>query len=69
MKEARSLVRDEKAFIKVVFKEKNVQAKESVAVDISSMAEIVVGKDDVNYIRILTCLDEVYHWKSLAENL
>lgn len=44
MKEARSLVRDEKAFIKVVFKEKNVQAKESVAVDISSMAEIVVGK-------------------------
>jgi hypothetical protein len=33
------------------------------------MSEIVVGKDDKNYVRIPTRLEEVHHWKSLAENL
>ena len=71
MKEARLVVRDDKAFLKVVFEkpiEEKVEPKESVAVDIN-MSEIVVGKDDKNYVRIPTRLDEVYHWKSLAENL
>jgi IS605 OrfB family transposase len=33
------------------------------------MSEIVVGKDDKHYVRILTRLEEVHNWKSLAENL
>jgi putative transposase len=33
------------------------------------MSEIVVGKDDKHYVRISTRLEEVHHWKSLAENL
>ena len=71
MKEARLVVRDDKAFLKVVFEkpiEEKVEPKESVAVDIN-MSEIVVGKDDKNYVRIPTRLEEVHHWKSLAENL
>jgi IS605 OrfB family transposase len=71
MKEARLVVRDDKAFLKVVFEkpiEEKVEPKESVAVDIN-MSEIVVGKDDTHYVRIPTRLHEVHHWKSLAENL
>ncbi|MCG2872300.1 MAG: RNA-guided endonuclease TnpB family protein [Sulfolobales archaeon] len=71
MKEARLVVRDDKAFLKVVFEkpiEEKVEPKESIAVDIN-MSEIVVGKDDEHYVRIPTRLDEVHHWKSLAENL
>ncbi|MQL55536.1 RNA-guided endonuclease TnpB family protein [Acidianus ambivalens] len=71
MKESRLVVRDGKAFLKVVFEEEEegkVESKESIAVDIN-MAEIVVGKDDRNYVRIPTRLEEVHHWKSLAENL
>ena len=71
MKEARLVVRDDKAFLKVVFEkpiEEKVEPKESIAVDIN-MSEVVVGKDDEHYVRIPTRLDEVHHWKSLAENL
>jgi len=70
MKEARLVIKDGKAFLKVVFEkeEESVEAKESVAVDIN-MSEIVVGKDDTHYVRIPTRLEEVHHWKSLAENL
>jgi len=71
MKEARLVVRDDKAFLKVVFekpREENVEPKESVAVDVN-MNEIVVGKDEEHYVRIPTRLEEVHHWKSLAENL
>jgi len=70
MREARLTVKDGKAFLKVVFEkeEESVEAKESVAVDIN-MSEIVVGKDDEHYVRIPTRLEEVHHWKSLAENL
>jgi IS605 OrfB family transposase len=70
MREARLVIRDGKAFLKVVFEKKkeNVEPKESIAVDIN-MAEVVVGKDDKNYVRIPTRLHEVHHWKSLAENL
>ena len=71
MKEARLVIRNDKVFLKVVFekpREENVEAKESVAVDIN-MSEIVVGKDDKNYVRIPTRLEEVHHWKCLAENL
>ena len=70
MREARLVIRNDKAFLKVVFEkeEEKVEPKESVAVDIN-MSEIVVGKDDKNYVRIPTRLEEVHHWKSLAENL
>jgi IS605 OrfB family transposase len=71
MKEARLVIRDDKAFLKVVFEkpiEEKVEPKSSVAVDIN-MSEIVVGKDDTHYVRIPTRLEEVHHWKSLAENL
>ncbi|MUN29952.1 RNA-guided endonuclease TnpB family protein [Sulfuracidifex metallicus] len=70
MKEARLVVKDGKAFLKVVFEKpfEKVEPKESVAVDIN-MAEVVVGKDDRNYVRIPTRLEEVHHWKSLAERL
>ncbi|MQL55503.1 RNA-guided endonuclease TnpB family protein [Acidianus ambivalens] len=70
MKESRLVIKDGKAFLKVVFEKQleKVKPKESVAVDIN-MADIVVGKDDRNYVRIPTRLEEVHHWKSLAENL
>jgi len=71
MKEARLVIRDDKAFLKVVFEkpiEEKVEPKSSVAIDIN-MCEIVVGKDDTHYVRIPTRLEEVHHWKSLAENL
>jgi len=71
MKEARLVIRDDKAFLKVVFEkpiEEKVEPKESIAVDIN-MAEVVVGKDDTHYVRIPTRLKQVHHWKSLAENI
>jgi IS605 OrfB family transposase len=71
MREARLVIKDGKAFLKVVFEkpgEEKVELKESIAVDIN-MAEVVVGKDDTHYVRIPTRLEEVHHWKSLAENL
>ena len=33
------------------------------------MSEIVVGKDDANYVRIPTRLHDVHHYKSLVERL
>jgi hypothetical protein len=53
MREARLVIRNDKAFLKVVFEkeEENVEPKESIAVDVS-MSEIVVGKDDEHYVRI-----------------
>ena len=70
MKEARLVLKDGMAFLKVVFEKpkENVEPKGSIAVDIN-MNEIVVGKDDQNYVRIPTRLHEVHHWKSLAERL
>ncbi|BBD72478.1 hypothetical protein HS1genome_0867 [Sulfodiicoccus acidiphilus] len=70
MKEARLVAKDDKAFLEVVFGKqlKKVEPKSSVAVDID-MGEIVVGRDDINYVRIPTRLEEVHHCKSLAENL
>ncbi|MEM1645855.1 MAG: hypothetical protein QXL96_08325, partial [Ignisphaera sp.] len=70
MKEARLVIKGDKAFLKVVFEkpEVTVEPKGSVAVDIN-MNEIVVGKDDTRYVRISTRLHEVHHWKSLAEAL
>ncbi|MEM0294292.1 MAG: transposase, partial [Saccharolobus sp.] len=57
MKEARLVVKGDKAFLKVVFEkpEVTVEPKGSVAVDIN-MNEIVVGKDDTHYVRIPTRL-------------
>ena len=68
MKEARLVLKDGNAFLKVVFErpKDNVEPKGSIAVDIN-MNEIVVGKGDANYVRIPTRLHEVHHWKSLAE--
>ncbi|AGJ64075.1 RNA-guided endonuclease TnpB family protein [Saccharolobus islandicus] len=70
MKEARLVVKDGKAFLKVVFEKEGekVEPGESIAVDIN-MSEIVVGKDDIHYVRIPTRLHEVHHWKSLTESL
>ncbi|QXJ32304.1 Transposase [Saccharolobus shibatae] len=70
MKEARLVVKGDKAFLKVVFEKplEKVEPRESVAVDIN-MGEIVVGKDDTRYVRIPTRLHEVHHLKSLAERL
>ncbi|MEM3344469.1 RNA-guided endonuclease TnpB family protein [Saccharolobus sp.] len=70
MKEARLVIKGDKAFLKVVFEkpEETVELKGSVAVDIN-MNEIVVGRDDTHYVRIPTRLYDVYHWKSLAEAL
>jgi len=71
MREARLVIKGDKAFLKVVFekpRKEKVEPKESIAVDIN-MAEVVVGKDDTHYVRIPTRLYEVHHWKSLAENL
>jgi len=70
MREARLVIKGGKAFLKVVFEkgEESVEPRSSIAVDIN-MGEVVVGKDDKNYVRIPTRLEEVQHWKSLAENL
>jgi len=70
MREARLTVKGDKVFLKVVFKKprEKVEPKSSIAVDIN-MSEIVVGKDNKNCVRIPTRLDEVHHWKSLAESL
>jgi len=53
MREARLVIRNDKAFLRVVFEkeEVNVEPKESIAVDVN-MSEIVVGKDDEHYVRI-----------------
>jgi IS605 OrfB family transposase len=70
MREARLVIKAGKALLKVVFEKKKekVEPRSGIAVDIN-MGEVVVGKDDTYYVRIPTRLDEVHHWKSLAENL
>ncbi|WP_218261281.1 RNA-guided endonuclease TnpB family protein [Saccharolobus shibatae] len=70
MKEARLVIKDGRAFLKVTFEkeEQKVEPKSSVAVDVN-MNEVVVGKDGTHYVRIPTRLEEVHHWKSLAEGL
>ena len=70
MKEARHVLKDGNAFLKVVFERPraNVEPRGSVAVDIN-INDIVVGKDDANYVRIPTRLHEAHRWESLAERL
>ncbi|MCY0860794.1 MAG: RNA-guided endonuclease TnpB family protein [Sulfolobaceae archaeon] len=70
IREARLVLKDRKAFLKVSFlKEwKEPDVKDGVAVDIN-MAEVVVGKDDKQYVRIPTRLEDAHHYKSLAESL
>jgi len=70
MKEARQVIRNGKAFIKITFEKfiQKIDPKDSIAVDIN-MKTIVVGKDENNFVKINTRINEIYHYKSLAENL
>jgi IS605 OrfB family transposase len=70
MKEARLLFRNGKAFLKITFEKfvQKIEPKGSIAVDIN-MKEIVVGKDDNNYVGFPTRINEIHHYKSLAEYL
>jgi len=70
MKEARLVFNNGKAFLKIVFEKlmQKIEPKGSIAVDIN-MKTIVIGKDDKNYISIPTRINEIHHYKSLAENL
>jgi IS605 OrfB family transposase len=45
-----------------------IEPKDSIAVDIN-MKKIVVGKDDNNYVKIPTRINEIHYYKSLAEML
>ncbi|TRM85715.1 hypothetical protein DJ529_12665 [Sulfolobus sp. C3] len=66
MREARLLLKEGKAYLTVtLLKEwKEPEAKDGVAIDIN-MAEVVVGKDDEQYVRIPTRLEDAHHYKSL----
>ena len=70
MKEARQVIRNGKAFIKITFEKiiQKIDPKDSIAVDIN-MKTIVVGKDENNFVRIPTRINEIYHYTSLAERL
>jgi IS605 OrfB family transposase len=70
MKEARLVFNNGKAFIKVTFEKiaQKIEPKDSIAVDIN-MKEIVVGKDDKNYVSIPTRINEIHRYKLLAERL
>jgi IS605 OrfB family transposase len=70
IKEARLVFNNGKAFLKITFEKfmQKIEPKESIAVDIN-MKEIVVGKDDNNYVGIPTRINEIHHYKSLAEML
>jgi putative transposase len=70
MKESRLVFNNGKAFLKIVFEKfmQKIEPKGSIAVDIN-MKEIVVGKDDNNYVSIPTRINEIHHYKSLAESL
>jgi len=70
MKEARQVIRNGKAFIKITFEKiiQKIDPKDSIAVDIN-MKTIVVGKDENNFVRIPTRINEIYQYKSLAERL
>jgi IS605 OrfB family transposase len=70
MKEARLVFRNGKAFIKIIFEKimQKIKPKDSIAVDIN-MHNITVGKDENNYVKINTRINEIHRYKSLAENL
>ncbi len=74
IREARLVLREDKAFLKVSLlkdeadKVKDVKAKDGIAVDIN-MKDIVAGKNDSNYVRLSTRIEEARHYKSLAEQL
>jgi len=70
MKEARLVFNNGKAFLKIVFEKfaQKIEPKGSVAVDIN-MKTIVIGKDNNNYVSIPTRINEIHHYKSLAERL
>jgi putative transposase len=70
MKESRLVFNNGKAFLKITFEKfmQKIEPKGSVAVDIN-MKTIVIGKDDNNYVKVPTRINEIHHYKSLAENL
>jgi IS605 OrfB family transposase len=70
MKESRLVFNNGKAFLKITFEKfmQKIEPKGSIAVDIN-MKSIVIGKDDNNYVGISTRINEIHHYRSLAENL
>jgi IS605 OrfB family transposase len=70
MKESRLVFNNGKAFLKITFEKfmQKIEPKGSIAVDIN-MKTIVIGKDDNNYVKVPTRINEIHHYKSLAENL
>jgi IS605 OrfB family transposase len=70
MKEARLVLNNGKAFLKITFEKfaQKIEPKGSIAVDIN-MKTIIVGKDNKNYVSIPTRINEIHHYKSLAEYL
>jgi IS605 OrfB family transposase len=70
MKEARLVFNNGKAFLKITFQKftQKIEPKGSIAVDIN-MQNITVGKDENNYVKINTRINEIHKYKSLAENL
>ena len=70
MKEARQVIRNGKTFLKITFEKiaQKTEPKDSIAVDIN-MKTIVVGKDENNFVRINTRINEINRYKSLAERL
>jgi len=70
MKEARQVIRNGKVFLKITFEKffQKIEPKDSIAVDIN-MQNITVGKDENNFVRINTRINEIHRYKSLAENL
>lgn len=61
-------MRDGKAFLKVSLLKSYSESLAKDGVEIN-MADVVVGKDDKQYVRMLTRFDGAHHYKSLAENL
>jgi putative transposase len=70
MKEARLVFNNGKAFLKIVFEKfaQKIEPKDSIAVDIN-MQNITVGKDENNFVKINTRINEIHHYKLLAESL
>jgi Probable transposase. len=70
MKEARQVIRNGKVFLKITFEKffQKIEPKDSIAVDIN-MQNITVGKDENNFVRINTRINEIHRYKSLAERL
>ena len=70
MRESRLVFRNGKALLKIVFEKfiQKIEPKDSIAVDIN-MQNITAGKDENNYVKINTRINEIYHYKSLAERL